>query len=636
MRSGGPYDGWWNGGIRNTAAFHNTIALLTEMVGSPTPMRIPLVMNRQLPSADLAYPIAPQEWHFRQSVDYSISLNRAVLDFASRHQESLLFNIYTMGKHSIERGSRDNWTPNPKRYAEIAARMGGGGRAGGGAGGRGGEAGTADRDMAMWAELRKPELRDPRGYIIPSDQPDFPTATRFINALRETNIAVQRTTRDFEVQGKRYPAESYVLFAAQSFRPHLIDMFEPQVHPDVFPIPGGPPTPPYDNAGWTLALQMGVQFDRIFEGFTGPFEPITDWNIKPPPGLITATSNAAGFVTSRRVNNSFIALNRLLKAGEEVYSLKSPVTVNGENYPAGTLYVRARGSTRRALDPIAADLGVSFIGTPSRTPSDATRLRTARIGLWDQYGGSMDSGWARWILEQFEFPFERVFPAELDAGNLNRKFDVLVFVGGGIPGVPGGGGGGRGGGQPQPDDVPTEYRAHLGTVTADRTIPQIRAFLENGGTVIAIGSSAANLATHLDLPIADHLVENGESLPSSKFYTPGSLLLARFDPSHPISYGMEEQAHVFFDDSPVFRLTPEAETAGVTRIGWFDSATPLRSGWSWGQQYLNNGVIAVEATVGKGRALLFTPEILKRAQPHGTFKLLFNAIAGGQEASGNN
>jgi hypothetical protein len=92
---------------------------------------------------------------------------------------------------------------------------------------------------------------------------------------------------------------------------------------------------------------------------------------------------------------------------------------------------------------------------------------------------------------------------------------------------------------------------------------------------------------------------------------------------------MEEQTHVFFDDSPVFRLAPEAETAGVTRIGWFDSATPLRSGWSWGQQYLNNGVIAVEAKVGKGRALLFTPEILKRAQPHGTFKLLFNAIAGG-------
>ncbi|MGH7553521.1 MAG: peptidase, partial [Longimicrobiales bacterium] len=562
----------------------------------------------------------------------SISLDRAVLDYASRNRENLLFNIYTMGKQSIERGSQDNWTPNPKRYAEMVARMGGGGRGagGGGGGGRGGEAGGAERDMAVWAELRKPELRDPRAFIIPSDQPDFATATKFINALREVNIAVQRATRDFDVQGKRYPAGSYVVFTAQSFRPHVMDMFEPQVHPDVFPIPGGPPTPPYDNAGWTLALQMGVQFDRILEGFTGPFEPITDWNVKPPAGRITETNNAAGFVTSRRVNNAFIALNRLLEAGEEVVALKSALTVGGKNYPAGTLYIRAKGSTRRALDAIAADLGVSFEGTTARAPSDATRLRPARIGLWDQYGGSMDSGWARWILEQFEYPFERVFPQELDAGNLNRKFDVLVFVGGGIPGVPGaGGGGGRGGGGPQADDIPAEYRAHLGAVTQDKTIPQIRAFIENGGTVIAIGSSAPNLAAHLQLPLADHLVENGQPLPSSKFYTPGSLLLARFDTSHPITYGMEEQTHVFFDDSPVFRLAPEAETAGVTRIGWFDSATPLRSGWSWGQQYLNNGVIAVEAKVGKGRALLFTPEILKRAQPHGTFKLLFNAIAGG-------
>src|SRR5215207_8955178 len=123
MRSGGPYDGWWNGGIRNTASFHNVIALLTEMIGNPTPMRIPLVAERQIPSGDLAMPIAPQEWHFRQSIDYSVSLNRAVMDHASRLRENLLYNIYRMGKNSIERGSRDTWTANPRRDAEVAARV---------------------------------------------------------------------------------------------------------------------------------------------------------------------------------------------------------------------------------------------------------------------------------------------------------------------------------------------------------------------------------------------------------------------------------------------------------------------------------------------------------------------------------
>jgi hypothetical protein len=236
----------------------------------------------------------------------------------------------------------------------------------------------------------------------------------------------------------------------------------------------------------------------------------------------------------------------------------------------------------------------------------------------------MDAGWARWILEQYEFPFERVFPQQLDAGNLNAKYDVLVFVGGGIPGAVGGGRGG--GGAPSPDDVPAEYRPHIGRVTVETTLPQLRTFMENGGTVIAIGSSATNLSSFLKLPIEDHLVESGQPLPQSKFYTPGSVLAARFDTSSPIALGMDDLTNVFFDDSPVFRLGAGAEAAGVKRLGWFDTKTPLRSGWSWGESYLENGVVAFETTIGKGRAVFFGPEILKRAQPHGTFKLLFNSI----------
>src|SRR5688572_18707319 len=175
MRSGGPYDGWWNGGIRNTAAFHNVIALLTEMIGNPTPMRIPLVMQRQLPTSDLTYPIAPQEWHFRQSVEYSITMNRAVLDVASRMKENFLFNIYRMGRNSIERGSRDTWTASPHRYAAAIAKLSPGSASVPGAQGRGpgGAPANPERDAALWAEIHKPEFRDPRGFIIPADQADF-------------------------------------------------------------------------------------------------------------------------------------------------------------------------------------------------------------------------------------------------------------------------------------------------------------------------------------------------------------------------------------------------------------------------------------------------------------------------------
>jgi hypothetical protein len=130
--------------------------------------------------------------------------------------------------------------------------------------------------------------------------------------------------------------------------------------------------------------------------------------------------------------------------------------------------------------------------------------------------------------------------------------------------------------------------------------------------------------------VRDHLVEtvNGaeRELAREKYYVPGSVLQARIDNSVPVAHGMPDRTDFFFENSPVFRLEPDAATAGVRPVAWFDSATPLRSGWAWGQQYLNGGVAAAEAAVGRGRLYLFGPEIAFRAQPHGTFKLLFNSI----------
>jgi hypothetical protein len=624
MRSGGPYDGWWNGGLRNTAAFHNTIAILTEMIGSPTPMRVPLVMDRQLPTADLAYPVAPQEWHFRQSIDYSVSCNRAILDIASKMKENFLYNRYVMGKHSIERGSTDTWTPRPHRFAavekEVAAAGAGatGATGASGASGRGGRGGGAD-PVALWAALHKAADRDPRAFIIPANQRDFPTAVKFVNALLENGIDVKRATAPFTVQGKTYPKDSFVVFTAQAFRPHVMDMFEPQDHPDNFPVPGGPPQRPYDNAGWTLAFQMGVEFDRVLDGFTGPFEDVGTWDIAPPAGKVPAGSDGAGYVALPRQLDAFVAANRLLAANE--------LTQRGAD---GAFFVPATPSVRAIVQKVAAERGVDFLPATRATPppagqgTAAMRLTLPRIGLWDQYGGSIEAGWARWIFEQFEFKFDRVFVPQLDAGNLNAKYDVLIFANGAIPGG-GGGRGGRGGG-PDPQTIPAEYRDQLGSISADKTLPQLKQFMENGGTVIAMGTSAMNLARFLNLPIENHLVENGAPIPQTKYYVPGSVLQARVDTTNPAAYGMEEHTDFFFDNSPVMKLGPDAAAKGVKAIAWFDSKTPLRSGWAWGQEYLDGGVIAAEAKVGKGTVLLYTAEIIQRGQPHATFKLLFNGI----------
>ena len=178
---------------------------------------------------------------------------------------------------------------------------------------------TKPNDPEAWASLRKPELRDPRGFIIPSDQSDFLTAIKFINALREVNVGVHRATSDFTVGGKSYPAGSFVVKTAQAFRPHVLDMFEPQDHPDHAPGgAGGLARPPYDIAGWTLAFQMGEKFDRVLEGFDGPFERLVH-ETAPPPGRVVGSAGAVGYLVSHHQNDTFAAVNRLLRAGSGVY-----------------------------------------------------------------------------------------------------------------------------------------------------------------------------------------------------------------------------------------------------------------------------------------------------------------------------
>ena len=626
QREGASYQTWWNGGLRTAAYFHNQIGILTEAIGNPTPMEIPFLPNRQLSTGDLPFPIEPQPWHFRQSIEYEITANRAILDLASRYRETLLYNMYVMGRRSIEKGSRDSWTITPDRLEAVQSAVAKD-RSAQGPAERPSPFGGGGVDRKYFDQvLRDPAARDPRGYIIPSDQPDFPTATKFVNALIKSGIDVHRATAPFSVAGKSYPAGSWVVKGAQAFRPHMLDMFEPQNYPNDLQYPGGPPKAPYDNAGYTLAMQMGVRYDRIMDGFDGPFEKLSDL-VEPMPGG-AAPASGRGWTLSARYNDAITAVNRLFAAGAQVYRLTSAAA----GQPAGTFYVPAGGKARDVITTLAAEKGLRFEPAGSAPGAAASRLRPVRVALWDQYGGSMPSGWIRWLLEQMEVPFAVVYPGRLDQGDLRKDFDLIIFPDGGIPA-----GGEREqmmaafNRQPTPADIPAEYRERLGRVTVATTVPQLRTFLEAGGQIITIGSSTA-LATHLGLPVRNHLEERTSTgtvrpLPREKFYVPASLLEVDVDTTAAAASGLSAKTIVMFDESPVFDIETGAILSGqVKPLAWFSSAAPLRSGWAWGETYLQGGVAAAEARVGKGTLYLFGPEITFRGQPHGTFKFLFNGI----------
>ena len=621
-RSGSNYSTWWNGGLRTMPYFHNQVGLLTESIGNPTPETIGFVPDRVIARGDLPFPITPQVWHFRQSIDYSMTANYAVLDFAQRYRESLLFNIYQAGKNSIARGNTDNWTIYPRRIAEVKDAIAKDSQSTGNTDSRmvsGGRIATVPDKY--YDIIKKKEYRDPRGYVISASEGDFLTATKFVNIMIKSGLTVHRATQPFSVGNKQYPAGSYVFKSAQPFRPHLLDMFEPQDHPNDFQFPGGPPIPPYDNAGWTLAYQMGLKFDRVLDAFDGPFEKIPDV-VKPAPGKVTDTAGAVGYVVTHRNNDAMIAVNRLLKSSEEVFFVGDRSYQSNDG--TGVIFITAKPSTKAVLDKAALDLGLNFTAVTSRPSGMTYKLAKPRIGLWDMYGGSMPSGHVRWLLEQFEFDFDVVYPMALDAGNLKAKYDVLLFPDGGIPENDGGGR------QPSANEIPEEYRSHLGRVTIKNTVPKLKEFAEAGGVIVAFGGSAV-LGHHLGLPVSDHLVEiqqdgSERPLPGTKFYIPGSIMEVAVDNTNPLAFGLEKKVDVFFDSSPVMELAPNSSLVGVKPVAWFASKNTLRSGWAWGQHYLEGGTAAIEARLGKGKVFLFGPEITFRAQPHGTFKFLFNSI----------
>ncbi len=610
MRSGAGYSTWWNGGLRTTPYFKNMIGLLTETIGHPTPMEVPFIPGRQLPHGDLPLPVEPGPWHFIQSVEYSQTANRAVLDHASRNRDRLLFNIWRMGMNSIERGRQDTWTVLPGEIDQarevLPVREGRFGAS---------QRGTREDYDRL---LRRPDDRDARGYVIPSDQADFPTATKFVNSLLKNGVAVHTATSDFRAGGKTYPAGSYVVRADQAFRPFVLDMFEPQNHPNDFAYPGGPPIAPYDNAGWTLAYQMDVEFDRMLDAFDGPFEPIADL-AEAPAGMISGEGND-GFLMSHEVNDAFTVINRLMAQGRKVYWMTEPVEVAGQRWPAGMFYLENHRRTRQIVEQAAQELGVDFTRVDDNPAGPALELRPVRIGLWDRYGGSMPSGWTRFILERFEFPFEVVYPPDLDAGDLHRRFDVLLFPDGGIS---------QGQSFRMDDDdrarIPMDLQARLGTVTAETTVPQIEDFLRRGGTVVTIGTSTS-LGSMLGLPLSNHLVDSstGEPLAGEQYYVPGSVLELKLEHVSPITHGLGDRLRVLFSRSPVFDI--EGDPTDVRRIGWFDTADPLRSGWAWGQERLENGTTLIEADVGDGKLYLFGPKVTFRAQAHGSYPLVFNSI----------
>jgi hypothetical protein len=545
------YDQWWNGGLRSAPAFHNQVGILTETSHASAtpkyydPAAFPKTFPYQgvstsEPSAFYPSPWKGGWWHQADSCAYIESTAWSYLHQADVDRFEWLYGSYRMAKRAIVAGGDES-------------------------------------------------------YVIPADQSDLATATKMVNVLRQNNIRVERSLSPFEAGGKTYPAGSFVVRAAQPYRAAVVDLLNPQVYPDRR-NPDGTPERPYDMAGWTLQYQMGVQVDKISAPFNVNSRTVSVAPV--PPAVVPSGLPKYAYAVDTRQNDSFAALNRLMARGVAVTRTTSPVSTSLGSWPAGTFLVR---------DPQvlaeAKRYGLTIAAVDAE-PSGAVAVKAPRVGLYHGWGGNADEGWTRYVLENFSFGYQQVHDADVRAGGLSAKYDVIVLPDATYARMRDG---------LKAGTIPPEY---AGGMTA-AGVENLRKFAADGGTIVTVDGASELPIKGFGLPVTD--VTSG--LPSTKYYSPGSVVANQVE-TDPVTYGLPANLDAYSDHSPAF----VANASGISTPVRYPEAGILRSGWLLGADVVAGRSSVVNAPFGKGRVVLLGLSVQHRAQAHGTFKLLFNSL----------
>ena len=409
---------------------------------------------------------------------------------------------------------------------------------------------------------------------------------------------------------------------AQPFRAHAKDLLEIQRYPRRRPTANAPSERPYDIAGWTLPLQMGVNAIEVVSQFEA--DTVLLKEIPKLPGILHSVPEPVAFLFKNQTNVETIAVNRLLNrsivegesGGTEIFSwCTRKLTLRGEVFPRGSILIRTSRIPSQfvpELGEIANSLGLE-IHALDQIPAedDLIPLRLPRLGLYKPWVASMDEGWTRWVLEQHEFLYHTLTDAEIRAGGLAERYDVII-----LPDMPASEmiqGHSLG-------SLPSEYVGGIGNTGA----ANLRTFAESGGTLVCLNNACELPIKYFGLEVINVLEEssqaNAHESKKDTFFCPGSLLRVFIETAHPIGYGLDREMAVFFKSGPVF------EVRGGKTIASYPNFNPLMSGWIEGEKRIRQKGAALDVNLGKGHVVLFGFKPKHRAQSHGMFKLLFNAI----------
>lgn len=562
------FDMWWHGGLRTAPYYHNTIGILSEAasVRIATPVQIRFedlqgetrgLKNAREAQANFPEPWRGGTWSMRDIINLELEACYSLLKLAARYREEWLRNFYLLGARAIAKGQ------NEKPYA----------------------------------------------YVVPLAQKDPAAAQKLLEILLQQGTEILRAKESFLAEGSEFPAGSFVLALAQPYRANVKNLFERQNYPKRQTYPDGPLERPYDVTGWTLPLQMGVEFIPAETKLTLIADTLR--GVKPPLRSFVSpasfTEQSSFYLCSSSSLDAYRLLNRLFKKGNEVYWNSTEL----QSHAAGQFVFSAAPLKPEWLRELSEGLSTTIVPVEIGPAVSAHRLRAPRVAVYRSHIPNPDEGWTRLVLEQFEFQYQTVWDSDLRSGELDKKFDALIFPAQRDSAILLGNSSTA---QGEREAYPLEYCGGLGQTG----LQHVRAFVENGGTLLAFDRAAKLFIKAWALPIVDEL----EGVKSSAFSAPGSLLMGLTEAAHPVCYGLPRELALFFADSPLFNVRDQA---GKTLVH-YPQQSALLSGWLHGEEKLHGKSALVEYPFGKGRLLLFGFRPQHRAHTLGTFKLVFNSM----------
>ena len=564
------FDAYWEGATE-TSLWHNQIGMLSEMascnIASPifidssevraTQEITPYDIRTNYPS-----PWRGGWWRLRDIVNYELGLTSSLIETAAMFKEDLLMNYYKMNKDAIEKGKEGN----------------------------------------------------PFAYVIPRDQKDPQTTSKMIEMLQLGAVEVNFIDKEFKIDNIIYPANSYIIYTAQPNGRYVKDLFEEQTYPDLRKSRTETPLRPYDVAGWTLPYQMGVKFSVIEKPFTLDSKILSDPNYQ--TGEIEKKEGDYFAVQSgSNVNSTFI--NKLQKENIPVYWNTERMRNGESEFWEGSVFVPVNEKSKKVMPDFSKELHLKISSVEFKDQSKLKEIKKVKVGLYQSYSASMDEGWTRLLLENYQFDFKPILNKDFKNKKLKENFDVIIIPDMSPDVIKTG--------KPAGDNArfyrpkPPEFEGGI----EKEGVENLKNFVEkDGGFVITLGQASNFAIEDLGLKVTNVL----KTVKSDDFYCPGSLVRINVDNTNPIGYGMDLESIGYLSNNIAFATSTPFGQFDRSVVVRYPTKDLLKSGFLLGEDYLFKRSAVVDVKQKNGHVILLGFKVQNRHQTYGTFKLLFNAI----------